>query len=290
MEIVPYAQSGQLQLTSALIANALDSEAAHTSFGKLPLAVEKSAPVYSFGSGTRDKFSKVYISPEHTAGITKVSPGPKYEVQDNLNFKTTPNFSIGKDPRVTLGKAQYYDHYNIADTFTNPIAAKNYTHKSAGNIKFGTESRMPPPSVDGPPGPQYYPGLRPEVKKAPQYTLGARRTHGGSALKNQISTPSLVGPGRYVPERSALTSVHRNPSQWSIGLGDKVAKPAKSVTKNQTYAKSTACGPQVLSKKKSAPAFAMNRATRDQVGKLGMFKDMMSTQQPAVRIPMPRFN
>jgi hypothetical protein len=42
-----------MQLTSSLIASALDSENAHTSFGKLPLSKEASNPIYGFGTGTR---------------------------------------------------------------------------------------------------------------------------------------------------------------------------------------------------------------------------------------------
>ena len=48
-------QTAPAQLTSVMIANALDSPAAHTSFGKLPLAAEKSAPMYTFGTGTREE-------------------------------------------------------------------------------------------------------------------------------------------------------------------------------------------------------------------------------------------
>ncbi|CAG9335358.1 unnamed protein product [Blepharisma stoltei] len=279
------------QLTSIMIANALDSPAAHTSFGKLPLADEKSAPVFSFGTGTRDQLQKVFYSEELNGQPCKNGPGPKYEVKDNVNFKTLPNFSFGKDKRVTLGKSQHYYHYDIQDTFTDPIKSKIYTKTSYGNTKFGTESRMPPPEIQGTPGPQYYPPLRPEVKTAPKYTLGARRVNpNGSVLQNQVSTPGIVGPGRYAPESSSYTSVHKDPPTWTFGNSEKIGKTAKSVTRHQTYdTHSVACGPQISSKKKSAPNPKIGTASRDQVAKLGTFKDMMATQPMKVRLPHPSF-
>ena len=278
------------QLTSVMIANALDSPLAHTSFGKLPLADERSAPVFSFGTGTRDKISKQYLGELNMP--PSIGPGPKYEVIDETKFDIAPAFSFGNDKRVTLGKPVNYDHYEIQDTFTDPIKAKIYTKKSYGNTKFGTESRMPPPDVQGTPGPQYYPPIKPEVPIAPKYTLGARRTNqgGGSALENKVSTPALVGPGRYVPEASSYTSVHRNQPKWTFGGSEKIGKMPKPVTKNQTYdTKSIACGAQIVSNKRTEPTTKIGTATRDQVSKLGMFKDMMAYVPPRVQLPHPSF-
>ena len=49
-----------LDLTA--LAQALDSEQAHTSFGKLPLSVEKSAHCFSFPQSKKEDQHKVYIS------------------------------------------------------------------------------------------------------------------------------------------------------------------------------------------------------------------------------------
>ena len=49
-----------LDLTA--LAQALDSKQAHTSFGKLPLSVEKTANCFSFPQAKKDDASKVYIS------------------------------------------------------------------------------------------------------------------------------------------------------------------------------------------------------------------------------------
>ena len=277
------------QLTSMMIAKALDSPLAHTSFGKLPLSDEVSAPVYSFGHATRDKISKQYLGELNMP--TAFGPGPKYDVKTDNKFNSAPSFAFGADKRVTLGKPVTYDHFEIQDTFTDPVKAKIYTKPCYGNTKFGTESRMPPPDVQGTPGPQYYPPIRPEVPVAPKYTLGARRTNqGGSAIENKVSTPALVGPGRYVPEASSYTSNHKNPPKWTFGGGEKIGKVPKGVTKNQTYdTKSVSCGPQIVSTKKSEPNVKIGSATRDQVSKLGMFKDMMAYVPPKVRMPHPHF-
>ena len=44
------------------LAQALDSQQAHTSFGKLPLSVEKTAENFSFPKADRKNQDKVYIS------------------------------------------------------------------------------------------------------------------------------------------------------------------------------------------------------------------------------------
>jgi hypothetical protein len=129
------------------------------------------------------------------------------------------------------------------------------------------------------------------VPAAPKYTLGARRTNqGGSAIENKVSTPALVGPGRYVPESCSYISRHTNSSKWTFGGGDKIGKMAKSVSKNQTYeTKSVSCGQQIVSTKKTEPRVKIGTASREQVSKLGMFKDMMAYVPPKVRMPHPHF-
>jgi hypothetical protein len=63
---------------------ALDSEAAHTSFGKLPLSKEKSDPQYGFPTAKKGEADKVFVSEEHakTNNACKHSPGPIYDVRD----------------------------------------------------------------------------------------------------------------------------------------------------------------------------------------------------------------
>jgi hypothetical protein len=280
------------QLTTLMIANALDSPGAHTSFGRLPLSDEVTAPIFSFGTGTRAAFKKAFLDPELlTNAIGNSSPGPKYVVQENKNFNTMPQFSFGNDPRVTLGKPVKYDHFDLKDTFTEPAKANIYVKKNYGVAKFGTESRIPVEMNMASPGPQYYPPLKPEVPLAPKFTLGARRTNpNGSALENIVSTPGLVGPGRYPVEKAAHTSKHKNYSKWSFPKSEKIPKPKRSVSKHQTYdTKNVACGPQYVSQRKSMPVVSIGNATRDQTARLGTFKDMMATQPTRVRIAHPKF-
>ena len=69
------------------LAQALDSEQAHTSFGKLPLSVEKSAATFSFPQARREDQGKCFI-PELTKSenIGKNSPGPPYWYPDNVKY------------------------------------------------------------------------------------------------------------------------------------------------------------------------------------------------------------
>jgi len=56
--------------------------------------------------------------------------------------------------------------------------------------------------------------MKPEVPHAPEYTFGWRRGDGG--LKNIVSTPGAVGPGRYVPEAAANPSQRQNMPRWTL--------------------------------------------------------------------------
>ena len=60
---------------------ALDSETAHTSFGKLPLSKENSEPQYGFPGAKKEAADKVFVSEEHarTNNACKHSPGPMYD-------------------------------------------------------------------------------------------------------------------------------------------------------------------------------------------------------------------
>ena len=73
---------------------------------------------------------------------------------------------------------------------------------------------MQPSNLEQNPGPQYLPKERPEFKRAALYSFGFRRGDGG--LKNKTSTPAAVGPGRYVPEASALPSEKQNMPKWTL--------------------------------------------------------------------------
>jgi len=65
------------------------------------------------------------------------------------------------------------------------------------------------------------------------YTFGYRR--GGAGLKNLTATPAAVGPGRYVPEASALPSEKQNMPRWTLPKAGRLEAAPKKYDKNQTY-------------------------------------------------------
>ena len=61
----------------------LDSKQAKTSFGKLPLSMEKSNPVFGFPLAKRDEGEKLFLGDvTKNNNIAKYSPGPVYIYED----------------------------------------------------------------------------------------------------------------------------------------------------------------------------------------------------------------
>lgn len=269
---------------SVLIATALDSEAAHTSFGKLPLADERSAPGYSFGSSTRAQNKKLYAGEDLTVSAANSSPGPKYLVKQGAVLPSPPKFSLGKEAKGSAPKG--YDYFEIRDTISNPGKSKQYTLKDAGSTKFGTSTRNPPLDSSFSPGPQYHPPQRLDGASAPRYSLGARRPLPG-VLGSKAGTPALVGPGRYAPERATFSSAHQSPRTWSIPRQERKTLETYSPAKHQTYDLSVSCGPQHVSRRRTSPKYSFGNASRDQVKRTGMFQDAKALQQAKVRIGLP---
>ena len=74
-----------LDLTA--LAQALDSEQAHTSFGKLPLSTEKTAPNFGFSQANRWDGSKKFEAELTKAeNIGKNAPGPQYMYEDKIKY------------------------------------------------------------------------------------------------------------------------------------------------------------------------------------------------------------
>eukprot|EP00826_Nyctotherus_ovalis_P063618 TRINITY_DN9332_c0_g1_i15.p2 TRINITY_DN9332_c0_g1~~TRINITY_DN9332_c0_g1_i15.p2 ORF type:complete len:144 (+),score=15.41 TRINITY_DN9332_c0_g1_i15:152-583(+) len=106
----------------------MDSEAAHTSFGKLILGDEASAPQYctfvitllAFGTGDRFNANKFYLSKEMASAQmdAKWSPGPKYDEGVILKFPNAPNFGFG-----TARK--------------NPLDIKPFIYEEAATVQAG---------------------------------------------------------------------------------------------------------------------------------------------------------
>ena len=69
------------------LAQALDSEQAHTSFGKLPLSVEKTQAQYSFPMANRWDGSKIFVNElTKNENIGKNAPGPQYMYNDTIKY------------------------------------------------------------------------------------------------------------------------------------------------------------------------------------------------------------
>ena len=65
----------------------MDSEQAHTSFGKLPLSVEKSQAQFSFPQANRwDGCKKFDAELTKTENIGKNAPGPQYMYDDKIKY------------------------------------------------------------------------------------------------------------------------------------------------------------------------------------------------------------
>ena len=51
-------------------------------------------------------------------------------------------------------------------------------------------------------------------------------------MKNDTSTPASVGPGRYVPEASALPSAHANFPRWTLPKAGRAAEERRRPDRN----------------------------------------------------------
>ena len=68
-----------ISLGLTALAQALDSKQAHTSFGKLPLSVERTNPAYQCPKAKRDDGEKLFMGElTKTDNAGKMSPGPIY--------------------------------------------------------------------------------------------------------------------------------------------------------------------------------------------------------------------
>lgn len=189
------------------IYKALDSKAAHTSFGNLPLSIEKTAPNFGFGTSKKNDADKVFMGEEMAATANKGrhSPGPIYDYKDEEKYRKLPKWGFGTDTKMKPTKPKY-DFYENDRFFDDPVEADHNRKKKVLAPKFGTEPRFPVNTFEKSPGPGYEVRDRPEKKKAPKFTFGHRRMKGSQdSLVNQTSTTKVVGPGRYVPE--AATNV-----------------------------------------------------------------------------------
>lgn len=103
---------------------ALDSQASHTSFGILPLSVEKTEPNYSFPKADKNDGDKIFMSEEmaRNTNAAKHSPGPAYIYEDQTKYNNAPNFGFGTQTKMAPIKPKY-DFYENDRFIDDPIEA-----------------------------------------------------------------------------------------------------------------------------------------------------------------------
>ena len=258
------------------LAQALDSQQARTSFGKLPLSTEKTQPAYRVPKAHRDDGARLYQGAEMAKADVggKTSPGPAYAFDDQVKYDGMPNWSFGTEVRVGEDKPKY-DFYENALFLDQPTEADLSRKPRCRAPKIGTEARFAAGTSDASPGPQYLPAVNRDTlayKTSEKYSLGVKR---GTALKNDTSTPASVGPGRYSPQYSALPSNHQTFPRWTLPKAGRPADDKRRPDRNQTYDTRSAMGAQAHSKNKSGGRAHFGTSTRRQTDRLGTFKDMM---------------
>lgn len=173
--------------------------------------------------------------------------GPNYNVTDKFAYQKGPEWKLGTNPRNTLDTKAKYEHYFRKDVDFDINEADKGRRISNGNTRFGGDSRFPPDQkkYKMTPGPEYVPGLRPEIPNVPQYSLYARRAiKGFDPLILLNSTSEIVGPGSYLPEKNANTSKTQNNPHWSIPKGPRDPTHHNRTQLNQTYDTTSSVGVQ----------------------------------------------
>jgi hypothetical protein len=266
----------------------------YSSIGKMNLSTKSTAPAYGFGTSNRQKMAKVFQSDElaRTQFIGKTSPGPNYEVRDTdkYYYKDDPIWSFGKQVRNTLNTGPKHAYYTRQDVDFDPLQADSFRKPYPGNVKIGLESRFAGDAKKhkGTPGPDYNPGLKPEIPNSLKFSFGVRREiKGASPLVLMISTPKQVGPGSYLRQNQENTSIMPDHPQWSFPKDPKHKPTMANFQKNQTYDTRSSIGFQIASKKQTMPIISVGKAKKD--FQTGTFKDMMSTQTTRIKIQMPKF-
>jgi hypothetical protein len=199
-----------------------------TSFGKLILADEKTAPQISFGLAHR------FANTGDMITIPKNTPGPIYQVTDRYKYKEPSKWKIGTGPRPPIYSGEKFDYYEH-------IYDENYdfakSHKKWKKTKGGAMSLEPRIKYDfreGIPGPgRYEPDIKPIKTKAPAYYLGEKTNF--NSLNLLTGTNDIVGPGTYNVQGSKKTSKHQENPKWTIGNDKRKGLDNKVWTKNETY-------------------------------------------------------
>jgi len=251
----------------------------NTSFGKLILADEKTAPGFSFGS--EKKF--------HTSGTIqyKKTPGPIYKVTDKFKFNEKPSWTTGKAKRPPIYTSEKYEYYNHPYDDKFDFGKINHKWKKSLGGAIGLDPRIKYDLRENAPGPGRY---EPEVKfvkpKTPFYYFGEKTEL--NSLKLLVGTNDTVGPGSYKVEKASKTSIHQNPPSYTLQKAERRGLNNKVWTKTETYYMYSSCYNQVDSNKLTMPKINFGKSDRAKSAKCGIFRSHMSKQPTRVRIDHPK--
>jgi len=260
--------------TTGNLAHLLESKTTKTSFGKLPLSTESSAPMFGFGSSGRFPPKSLFQDKDMIAHMMgRTSAGPNYEVTDQFDFRRTSSAVFGTSKRQPLDTRTRYEYYTNVEMLDQPDKADLTRRKRCLAPKFGTGPRLVTEKREGTPGPQYLVGDRPEVKKSSRFTFGHRRENFESPLVAKVSTPSLVGPGRYRSEDCKMTSNKTTSPTYSMTKSSRIPKSRLTREKNQTYYLYSSFGKQTASGRKTSGNSHFGSGGRN--ARTGHFRDMM---------------
>jgi len=85
----------------------------------------------------------------------KKSPGPVYQFEENIKYRSDPQYGFGTEPKLDEIKPKY-DFYENDMFLDDPINADLKRKKRVCAPKIGTEPRMPATSLEQNPGPAQY--------------------------------------------------------------------------------------------------------------------------------------
>ena len=250
-----------------------------TTLGPQVSSRRSSAPIYGFGTCTREQQNRVFVSQEHAALAgpeMSHSPGPVYEVvpaigpQVNGSIPSAPLYGFGKSTRETAQKV---------------FISQEHAEKVAMPYSPGPQYMIRPsigPQVDG------------AIASAPLYGFGSStRDHQQkvfvSANHNKIADYGRGSPGPAAPYqlKSAMGSQMQTfgPSPYGTGGGQGVrngSQPSWAFSTANRFKKDSsawvpgageyktvpAIGPQVSGALASAPRYGFGSSNRDDMAKV----------------------
>lgn len=120
----------------------IENPQTYSTFGKIADSQKTTAPSFGFGTSTRKTREKVFTSKKlsKTQFIGKEGPGPIY-TPHFIPKKNDPAYSFGNDVRGRDYQPKY-DHYRIADKYSDVVKADLYRKKSQPSYKFRAGRRV----------------------------------------------------------------------------------------------------------------------------------------------------